>query len=149
MKLANIRASRARAERLVGSSPTSGTKKLKTKVVSKDKNLLAYIIGLALGDGNLSNPNGRAVRLRISCDAKYPKLIQRIQKALKDLLPDNKVQLVNRKANCVDVSSYSNKWPMLLGWNVGNKIEQKVRVPGWVQENNEYAKSCLKGLLET
>jgi len=40
--------------------------------VSEDKKLHAYIVGLALGDGNLSNPNGRAVRLRITCDKKYP-----------------------------------------------------------------------------
>ena len=29
-----------------------------------DRDLQAYVIGLAVGDGNLSNPNGRAVRLR-------------------------------------------------------------------------------------
>ena len=49
---------------------------------TKDKNSLAYIIGVALGDGNLSNPNGRAVRLRITCDIKYPKIISEIQKKL-------------------------------------------------------------------
>lgn len=36
----------------------------------EDKRNLAYVIGIAFGDGNLSNPNGRAVRLRVSCDKK-------------------------------------------------------------------------------
>lgn len=38
----------------------------------KDFSFLSYIVGVALGDGNLSNPNGRALRLRITCDEKYP-----------------------------------------------------------------------------
>ena len=41
-------------------------------ILNKDKGLQAYVIGLALGDGNLSNPNGKATRLRITCDKKYP-----------------------------------------------------------------------------
>ena len=30
------------------------------------------MVGIALGDGNLSNPNGRATRLRVTCDLRYP-----------------------------------------------------------------------------
>lgn len=58
-------------------------------VNKKEKKVLAYIVGVALGDGNLSNPNGRAVRLRITCDAKYPLLSQKIIANLKILLPKN------------------------------------------------------------
>jgi len=50
--------------------------------LSADPRLRAYLIGVALGDGNLSNPNGRAVRLRITCDTKYPALIAKIRGAL-------------------------------------------------------------------
>jgi hypothetical protein len=46
--------------------------------LNADRQLQAYVIGLAIGGGNLSNPNGRAVRLRITCDTKYPALIARI-----------------------------------------------------------------------
>jgi hypothetical protein len=55
--------------------------------LNPDPELQAYVIGLAIGDGNLSNPNGRAVRLRITCDTKYPALIDKISTALKQLLP--------------------------------------------------------------
>jgi hypothetical protein len=48
--------------------------------LNPDKLLQAYIIGVALGDGDLSNPNGRAVRLRITCDKKYPRLIEHVAK---------------------------------------------------------------------
>ena len=40
--------------------------------------LQAYVIGLAIGDGDLSNPNGRAVRLRITCGSQYPALIAKV-----------------------------------------------------------------------
>lgn len=48
----------------MGSSPTSGT----MNIINTNT---AYIIGVAIGDGNLSNSNGRAVRLRVTCDNKY------------------------------------------------------------------------------
>lgn len=71
---------------------------------------LAYIVGVALGDGNLSCPNGRAVRLRISCDIKYSDIINEIATNLKIVFPTNKVSLCKHSSeNCVDVSVYSNK----------------------------------------
>lgn len=121
------------------------------KRLNSDKNLQAYVIGLALGDGNLSNPNNRAVRLRITCDAKYPFLIGKISKAIKDLLPDNKVSIESTPRKCVNISCYSNQWPALLGWNAdrGSKFKQKVSVPKWIFKSEIDIRHCLKGLLET
>ena len=76
--------------------------------LNPDRSLQAYVIGLAIGDGNLTNPNGRAVRLRITCDTKYPALISRISRALTELLPKNKVSIVRGNGNYVNVSVYSN-----------------------------------------
>lgn len=114
-------------------------------------NDLAYIIGIALGDGNLSNPNGRAVRLRITCDKKYPSLINKIEVTIQKLLPTNRISRVNSGPNYLNISCYSNKWERWLGWSVGNgsKIEQKVRVPTWVKHNKYYTLACLRGLFET
>lgn len=111
----------------------------------------AYIIGVALGDGNLSNPNGRSVRLRITCDTKYPDLIFRIQSSLQSLLPNNKVSLVHRTPQCVDISCYSKEFERILGWKAdyGSKFAQKARVPAWIFTDSNYVKACLKGLIET
>ena len=116
-----------------------------------DKKNLAYVIGVALGDGGLSNPNGRAVRLRISCDTKYPIIIHNITSAIKKLMPTNKVSEVNKKTRCVDISCYSNKWEDLLGWKAkaGSKHKQKVCIPDWIKNNKTYSRYCLKGLFET
>jgi len=116
-----------------------------------DRRKLAYIVGVALGDGNLSNPNGRAVRLRVSCDSRYTEITQSILSSLKKLMPNNKVAIVHRSKNCIDISCYSNKWPTLLGWTAdgGPKEKQKVKVPRWIKNNNQYIKACLRGLFET
>jgi hypothetical protein len=120
-------------------------------ILNKNKLLQSYIIGLAIGDGNLSNPNNRATRLRITCDKRYPLLIKRIVISLKKLLPDNKIGIVNREKGCVDVSVYSNHLEKLLGWKAKNgpKSNQKVTVPNWVKRKKEYKINCLKGLIET
>lgn len=104
-----------------------------------------------MGDGNLSNPNGRAVRLRITCDTKYPYLISKIERALRKIAPNNKVSRVNRADAAIDISCYSNHWEKILGWKAdkGSKMNQQIAVPKWILNNKEYSKSCLRGLFET
>jgi DNA-binding transcriptional regulator WhiA len=116
-----------------------------------DKEALAYVVGLAIGDGNLSNPNGRAVRLRITCDSKYPKLMKNATSAIQQILPRNKVSLVIRNDRCIDISCYSNKWENWLGWQAlgGSKYKQQVIIPEWIFESDNLTKLCLKGLFET
>ncbi len=116
------------------------------------KKILAYVIGLALGDGNLSNPNGRAVRLRITCDTNYPKLIKRICESIQLVAPKNKVSTIKGgKDSYVDISCYSNKWEQLLGWKAkgGSKNVQKVKIPNWIKSDAKYSIACLRGLIET
>jgi hypothetical protein len=116
-----------------------------------DKNALAYMVGVAFGDGNLSNPNGRAIRLRISCDIKYPNLIKKISESLSVLFPKNKVSVVRRKCNCADISCYSNKMEEYLGWSasLGPKHKQNLSVPNWIKVRKKYTVLCLRGLFET
>ena len=151
MKLANMHDSKSCAARLVGSTPTSGTIQMSSKTLNPDKKLQAYIIGIALGDGNLSNPNKRAVRLRISCDTHYPILIKHIIKSLKLLLPNNKIGIIRRKSSCTDISVYSNFLPKLLDWKwyAGPKDKQNVQVPTWIKTKSKFIKECLRGLLQT
>jgi len=115
-----------------------------------DRNLQAYVIGLAIGDGNLSNPNRRAVRLRITCDKKYPILLKKIKTSIHLLLPQNKVSTVDRKG-CVDISVFSNHLEKILGWysKGGSKFIQNVSIPNWIKESDNYKINCLKGLIET
>ncbi len=145
MKLANILDSKSSAARLEGSSPSSGT--------NNNEFLchLAYITGVAIGDGNLSNPNGRSVRLRVSCDTKYSEIIEEIRSSLKIILPENKTSLIKKKGRCVDISCYSRNWEKWLGWkhDKGPKYKQIKQIPSWIKNNSIYSKYCLKGLFQT
>lgn len=113
---------------------------------------LAYIVGVALGDGNLSCPNGRATRLRITCDSNYPALAKEIQKSLSELFPNNKVSSSpGPKESYFNISVYSNKLNELIPWEVGkgSKFEQCARVPDWILCNINFVRPCLKGLIQT
>jgi DNA-binding transcriptional regulator WhiA len=120
-------------------------------ILNKNKSLQSYVIGLAIGDGNLSNPNGRATRLRITCDKKYPHLTKGIIDSLQSLFPQNKVSIALRKEGCLDVSTYSNHLEKLLGWKAkgGSKFKQNVSIPAWINRNRKYKINCLRGLIET
>lgn len=93
---------------------------------------LAYVIGVALGDGNLSCPNKRAIRLRITCDLTYPILIKEITTALEQIFPDNKVSICNKKKGTyVDISVYSNSLQNFMPWQLGkgSKFVQQATSP--------------------
>jgi len=123
----------------------------KMRPISDDQSLRAYIIGLSIGDGNLSNQSGTATKLRISCDDKYPNLRNKIVTSLQSLLPKNKVGIVKRKGNCTDVYVHSNHLEPLLGWKArqGSKFSQNVTTPKWIRENDEYKIAYIRGLIET
>jgi len=108
-------------------------------------------VGVALGDGNLSRPNGRATRLRITCDAKYQAISNDIQKALRELFPDNRVSVVPRTETYFDISVYSNNLNQWMPWKVGmgSKKIQRAAVPEWIKSSEEYVRKCLKGLIQT
>jgi len=122
-------------------------------VSKKERVVLAYIVGVALGDGNLSNPNGRATRLRITCDAKYPRIAAEIIRNLRFLLPDNKVSIIRapKHSTYFNISVYSNKLHKLIPWRVGKgtKLQQRIRVPKWIRKNKIFSKECLRGLIQT
>lgn len=116
-----------------------------------DKQNLAYIIGIAIGDGNLSNPSGRCTRLRITCDTNHPGVIKNIKKALKKILPENKIGIIKKPSRSIDISSYSNNWETWLGWNAndGPKHTQNIKIPNWIKEREVFVIKCLKGLIES
>ena len=147
-----LRTQNALSSGRVGSIPTTGTTKMYyTKPIIWNREVLAYLIGVGLGDGSLSNPNGRVVCFRIFCDSKYQKLLNKITVALNSILPESKVYLVKTKSKCVVLVSYSKYWENILGWKVGqgSKFEQNVQIPEWIWCQDRYVKACLQGLVET
>lgn len=112
---------------------------------------LAYITGMAIGDGNISNPNGRAYRLRITCDIAYPGIMARIVSYLKVLFPKNKIGITVRPRNCIDISIYNKQINTLFGWDMhsGKKIDQIIKIPDWIYRDRVFTIRFIKGLFES
>lgn len=92
-----------------------------------------YLLGMYLGDGWISR-SGRAWRLRISCDTKYPAIIDRCRQAIDTVIPGQIASTVKRKGNCLDISSYSNHWPCLLPQHgPGRKHLRHIALEAWQQ----------------
>lgn len=91
-----------------------------------------YVLGLYLGDGCISR-NSRAWRLRITCDKKYPAIIDRCRKAIDVLMPGQHAGIVER-VGCVDVSHHSKHWPCLFPQHgPGKKHTRRIALEPWQQ----------------
>jgi hypothetical protein len=107
-----------------------------------------YLLGLYLGDGNISKPTAhRVYRLRVALDQKYPGIIQSCVEALEILLPDNQVGVVPA-TGCVTVSCYYNHWPALFPQHgAGPKHLREIVLTDWQQAFAErYPLELLRGL---
>lgn len=107
-----------------------------------------YLLGLYLGDGNISKARGhRVFRLRLSLDQKYPRIIDEACCALCTILPDHRVGVVPQPG-CVQVSCYYAHWPALLPQHGdGPKHTRRIMLTDWQQAIVvRYPLALLRGL---
>lgn len=89
------------------------------------------LLGLYLGDGCIS-PGARTHRLRITLDAKYPGIIEDARCLLERIFCRNRVGIVRRGDNCVDLSVYHAHLPCLLPQHgPGLKHDRDVSLELW------------------
>jgi hypothetical protein len=74
----------------------------------------AYLLGLYLGDGCISAHARNVYRLRVSLDAKYPRIIAECSSAMRELMPFNSVSAQLIQDSWVEVHCYSKSWPCLF-----------------------------------
>ncbi len=94
----------------------------------------SYLLGLYLGDGSIaSHPRG-VYKLRITLDARYPRIIDECASAIAAVMPRNKVNTWPRRYGDVEVYSYSKAWPCLLPQHGrGPKHFRPIRLVSWQQ----------------
>jgi hypothetical protein len=99
----------------------------------------AYLLGLYLGDGYI-NKEPRTFRLRISLDTQYPHIIAACNQAIQDLLPLNRVYMVKKPYNCIEVGCYNNYWPIFFPQHgKGMKHTRAILLEEWQQRAIQYA----------
>ncbi|MFI9160772.1 helix-turn-helix domain-containing protein [Kitasatospora aureofaciens] len=117
-----------------------------------DRSAYAYLLGLYLGDGHilLSNEYRRTQSLQITCDDKWPGVMDSVEQAMRQVLPKNKPCRV-RRTGCHDVKVYSNhlicRFPQ---HGPGKKHERGIALEPWQQEIvDAHPWEFLRGLIHS
>ena len=93
----------------------------------------AYLVGLYLGDGCLSECARRVFRLRIALDGLYPGIISECKEAMREVLPNNRrhVQAI-RGSRGAEVGTYSRQLICLFPQHgPGRKHERRIVLVPW------------------
>ncbi|WP_411106082.1 helix-turn-helix domain-containing protein [Streptomyces sp. cmx-4-9] len=116
-----------------------------------DGQAYAYALGLYLGDGHISQSSGHRVpSLRITCDNKWPGLMNAAEEALRRVFPFNRVCRA-KKVGCHDVKVYSKHLLCLFPQHgPGRKHERRIALEGWQQEIvDAHPWEFLRGLIHS
>jgi hypothetical protein len=111
----------------------------------------AYLLGLYLGDGCLTNP-GRTWQLRVACDAKYPRLIEEGAAVIARHVPHGRVhRRARRDSACVILESGWKDWPTLFPQHgPGRKHERPIVLADWQREIVErHPGQFVRGLIHS
>ena len=112
----------------------------------------AYLLGMYLGDGCLSEQRRGVWRLRITLDAAYPGIIAECASAIESVLPGKRGGLYARRdARAIDVSSYWKHWPCLFPQHgPGPKHRRPIELTDWQGRIvGAYVKQFLRGLIHS
>jgi len=112
----------------------------------------AYLLGLYLGDGCISQNRRGVYRLRITLDLRYPGIIAACRDAMAVVLPASRASVqFRRDGQCVEVYSSSKHWPCLLPQHgSGPKHMRLISLTGWQRRIcNQYPELLLRGLIHS
>jgi len=120
----------------------------------------AYLLGVVLGDGSLTeHTKFRYVHcLKVSCDIKYPNIINSVKIAMKHIMPRNSVNTHTHNNDSgnpswTDVYCYSQDWKLFFPFfkpGKGKKSSYKIQLTDWQKRIIcEHPKEFLRGLIQT
>jgi hypothetical protein len=109
-----------------------------------------YLLGMYLGDGCLSEHPRRVFKLRISLDARYPGIAAACERAIRDVMPHNRVGRVGL-GTWDELYAYSKSWPCLFPQHgPGKKHERKIALTDWQWAHVERRPTLiLRGLIHS
>lgn len=115
-----------------------------------DEKQYAYLLGLYLGDGCLSEHPRRVFKLRIVLDHKYPNIIGECSEAIESMANGLTVGFVQREG-CIEVNSYWKHWLCLFPQHAsGRKHERSIQLLDWQQAIvDRRPQRLLRGLIHS
>ncbi len=109
---------------------------------------LAEFVGILMGDGGIS-ARQVVVTLHSETDKEFGQYYASLCESLFGIRPSaNKIKrwkAVNFVISRTELVDYCHK----LGLPIGDKINNRLDIPAWIQENPIYARFCLRGLIDT
>lgn len=120
------------------------------EVSSLDGPRYAYLLGLYLGDGCISQ-TPRSFRLRITLDIRYPNIIDECAGAIDAVKGGRGSVGFSHRPGCVEVWSYWNHWPCVFPQHgPGPKHLREIALLPWQREIcSPYPKFLLRGLIHS
>lgn len=114
--------------------------------LTKNSNL-AFLIGMALGDGHIQIFS-RTERLIITLGTDKPKLITFTANSVRKAFNKNPKVTKAGDCNAAHISLYQKDIAVRMGVPAGSKKDVKLRLPNWIWNSKEYLIACLRGLYE-
>ena len=109
---------------------------------------LAEFFGILLGDGSLNRFQCR-IYLSSKPDDDYAHyivgLITRLFSYKASLIKSRREKMFTIMISGVNFINFLCS----KGLHIGNKVKQQVSVPPWISSNTEFAKACIRGLIDT
>jgi hypothetical protein len=112
----------------------------------------AYLLGLYLGDGCISQHPRGVHRLRITLDLRYQGIIAACRVAMAEVMPGSRASVYERLgAGYAEVGSYSKHWPCLFPQHgAGPKHERRIALADWQREIcDREPQLLLRGLIHS
>jgi hypothetical protein len=116
-----------------------------------DEEAYAYLLGVYLGDGWIWTGRRGVYQLRITCDLKYPGIIDEIATHIVLVRGVDKVGFASKVGRCVDVNAYWKHWPCVFPQHgPGRKHERPIKLTPWQREIvDARPKALLRGLIHS
>lgn len=120
------------------------------KIPTKYSNELAELFGILLGDGHISH-----FQMIVTLGAKESSYVLYIQELISKIFGTKpkvalrKTAIHNKYYRDIYLGSVKvTRWLLEQGL-VYNKVKSQVTIPNWIYENEDYIRSCIRGLFDT
>lgn len=110
---------------------------------------LAEFIGIFIGDGGVKSKYQIAISYNNIKDKNYSDYCAKL---IKELFLLDSTCYINKGNNGADIIVSSVELVKFLnsqGFNIGDKIRNKIDIPNWINKNKKYQRACLRSLTDT
>jgi hypothetical protein len=117
---------------------------------TRERDTYSYLLGQYLGDGHITT-NARTFTLTVTCDGKYPGIIDSVAAAIAEFSPRPPSIRPVKNSGAIRVAATWKAWPLFFPQHgPGSKLDRKIELVDWQEEIvDEHPKAFLRGLIHS